>query len=61
MSVEHDYLALRAVQKAARAEMWHVFSHHPKIEKEWNKWPGGCWMDMKALIDWEPAEDDDEG
>ena len=59
MSVEHDYLALREVQKLARAEMWHVFSHHPDIEDEWNKTAAGwgpCWAALKGLIDWEPDE-----
>ena len=59
--IEDDYLRLRKLQKAAREEMWHVFSHHPELEKEWNRdtgaWgPGGCLSEIKALLEWEPDD-----
>lgn len=56
-SLEDDYLRLRKLQKLAREEMWHLFSHHPELEAEWIKthpgW-GECMGPLKALIEWEP-------
>jgi hypothetical protein len=60
MSVTDDYMELRALQKRAREEMWHVLSHHPEMKKEWDSgggWlSGGCYKDIKRLLEWEPED-----
>ena len=54
--IQEDYLMLRKLQKRAREEMWHVFSHHPDLEQEWDRRMGGCLGDIKNLIEWEPDD-----
>lgn len=65
MSVEDDYLQLRRAQKKAREEMWHVFSHHPEFQKEWEsghgimakfETGGGCYALLKEFVEWEPDD-----
>lgn len=51
-----DYMHLRALQKNAREEMWHLFSHHEDVEKEWNSRGLNCFKDLKELVDWEPED-----
>ena len=56
MTIEDDYLKMRKLQKAARAEMWHILSHHPEIEECWKQPYGSCFDLLQRLLDWEPDD-----
>lgn len=56
--VQEEYMKLRKLQKRAREEMWHVFSHHEDLEEEWNRPYGGCLSELKRLLEWEPEENE---
>lgn len=56
MPVDDDYLTLRRLQKEAREEMWHVFSHHLELKAEWKRDNGGCFRALRDLVDWEPED-----